>query len=67
MKPCIVCGRLPILTVMHAARALGANSAKILHRTNSGDVSGQRTRGQYTVGYAAVALYNASPGPAAGH
>ncbi len=58
---CTVCGRMPILTVMHAARALGADSARILHRTNSGDVSGSRARGQYTVGYVAAALYSASP------
>ncbi len=62
---CSVCGRMPILTVMHAARALGADTAKILHRTNSGDVSGLRARGQYTVGYVAAALYTASPGPTA--
>jgi AmmeMemoRadiSam system protein B len=54
---CSVCGRMPILTVMHAARALGATSAEILHHTNSGDVSGLRSRGQYTVGYVAAAIY----------
>ena len=63
---CSVCGRMPILVVMHAAHALGANSAMILHRTNSGDVSGLRARGQYTVGYVAAALYNTSPRPDAG-
>lgn len=54
---CTVCGRMPILTAMHAARALGASAAKILHQTNSGDVSGIRSCGQYTVGYVAAALY----------
>ena len=54
---CSVCGRMPILTVMHAARASGATSAEILHHTNSGDVSGLRSRGQYTVGYVAAAIY----------
>lgn len=63
---CTVCGRMPILTAMHAARALGASAAEILHHTNSGDVSGQRSRGQYTVGYAAAAIYLPSPGPSAG-
>ena len=62
---CSVCGRMPILTVMHAARALGAVTAEILHHTNSGDVSGLRSRGQYTVGYVAAALYGPSPQPPA--
>jgi MEMO1 family protein len=52
-----VCGRIPILTVMHAARALGADRARVLHHTNSADVTGQRVPGQYTVGYMAAAIY----------
>jgi MEMO1 family protein len=52
-----VCGRIPILTVLHAAKALGANSVQVLHHTNSGDVTGQRQAGQYTVGYMAAAIY----------
>jgi AmmeMemoRadiSam system protein B len=48
---------MPILTVMHAARALGASAAQVLYHTNSGDVSGIRSRGQYTVGYMAAAVY----------
>jgi AmmeMemoRadiSam system protein B len=52
-----VCGRIPILTVLHAARQLGADAARVLHYTNSGDVTGQRTPGQYTVGYMAAAVY----------
>jgi AmmeMemoRadiSam system protein B len=55
---CSVCGRMPILTVMHAARALGADAAEVLYHTNSGDVTGQHTPGQYTVGYMAAALYD---------
>ncbi|MBN1136753.1 MAG: AmmeMemoRadiSam system protein B [Anaerolineae bacterium] len=51
-----VCGRMPILTVFHAAQALGANQARVLHHTTSGDVTGDRTPGQYTVGYMAAAL-----------
>jgi len=55
-----VCGRLPILTVVHAARALGANAAQILHHTNSAEVTGERRRGQYCVGYMAAAIYQAA-------
>jgi AmmeMemoRadiSam system protein B len=54
---CSVCGRMPILTVLHAARGLGADAVSVLHHTNSGDVTGQRRAGQYTVGYMAAAAY----------
>jgi len=56
---CSVCGRMPILILLHAGQALGADSAKVLHHTNSGDVTGQRWPGQYTVGYMAAAVYRA--------
>lgn len=54
-----VCGRLPILTVVHAARALGADAVQILHHTSSAEVIGERRRGQYCVGYMAAAIYRA--------
>jgi len=54
---CSVCGRIPILTVLQATRALGADSVKVLHHTNSSDVTGQCWTGQYTVGYMAAAIY----------
>jgi len=54
---CSVCGRMPILTALHAARALGADAVKVLHHTNSGEVTGQKWPGQYTVGYMAAAIY----------
>ncbi len=57
---CSVCGRMPILAVLHTARGLGADAAEILHHTNSGDVTGQRWAGQYTVGYMAAAVYISS-------
>jgi AmmeMemoRadiSam system protein B len=53
---CSVCGRMPILTALHAARALGADAVRVLHHTNSGDVTGQRRSGQYTVGYMSAAI-----------
>lgn len=52
-----VCGRMPILTVFYAGQALGADKTKVLYHTNSGDVTGDRGPGQYTVGYMAAALY----------
>jgi AmmeMemoRadiSam system protein B len=52
-----VCGRIPILAMLHAARQLGADATRVLHHTTSGDVTGQRTTGQYTVGYMAAVVY----------
>lgn len=53
---CSVCGRIPVYAMLTAAQALGADQVRILHHTNSGDVTGVRTRGQYTVGYLAAAV-----------
>jgi AmmeMemoRadiSam system protein B len=52
-----VCGRMPILAALHAASALGADAVRVLHHTTSGDVTGDRRPGQYTVGYMAAAIY----------
>jgi len=47
------CGGGPIVTVMRAARGLGAADAKVLRYADSGDVSGDRSS---VVGYAAAVL-----------
>ena len=57
---CTVCGRIPVYAMLTATRALGANGIHILHHTTSGDVTGIRTPGQYTVGYLAAAIYKQS-------
>lgn len=54
---CRACGDAPIVTALLAARALGANRARVLQRTNSGDVTGERDRADYVVGYMAVGVY----------
>lgn len=51
------CGVGPIVTVMLAARALGANRAHLLKYATSADVSGDARR---VVGYAAIAFTKAS-------
>lgn len=51
---CEACGGGPVIAVMLAARELGADKAKVLKYTNSGDVTGDRIR---VVGYMAGALY----------
>jgi len=54
---CSVCGRIPVYAMLTAARALGADKVRILHHTNSGDVTKDWAPGQYTVGYLAAAVY----------
>jgi AmmeMemoRadiSam system protein B len=56
---CQACGGAPVVTALLAAQALGANRAEVLHYTNSGDVTGNRRLGSYTVGYMAAAVYQA--------
>jgi AmmeMemoRadiSam system protein B len=61
MQPgCSVCGRIPMLSVLSAAKSLGSDRVRVLHQTNSGDVTGQRSPGQYTVGYLAAAAVDSS-------
>jgi AmmeMemoRadiSam system protein A len=47
-----------MITAMLAARQLGADSARVLHYANSGDVSGSKAQ---VVGYLAAALYSSRP------
>jgi len=56
---CHACGGAPVVAALLTAQALGANRAKVLHYTNSGDVTGNRRPGSYTVGYMAAAIYRA--------
>lgn len=51
---CEACGGGPVIAVMLAAKALGANRARVLKYANSGDVTGDRWQ---VVGYAAGAIY----------
>ena len=55
------CGKLPILTLMHLARAKGWQ-AKLLDYRTSGDTAGDRSA---VVGYAAIAFFDAQPAKAA--
>ena len=54
------CGGGPVITVMLAARRLGADCAQVLHYENSGDVTGDWSR---VVGYLAAALYESESAP----
>ncbi len=48
------CGAGPLITMMLAAKRLGADRCKVLSYANSGDVTGDRSG---VVGYAAAAVY----------
>ena len=54
-KPDHACGGGPIVSVMRAARALGAHTGRVLRYADSGDVSGDKTA---VVGYMAAAFMN---------
>ncbi|UCD71719.1 MAG: AmmeMemoRadiSam system protein B [Syntrophobacterales bacterium] len=54
---CQACGGGPILVAMMVAQGLGANRGKVLKLTNSGDITGKKTPGNYVVGYMAAVLY----------
>jgi AmmeMemoRadiSam system protein B len=50
------CGDMAIISTLMAAQLTGATHIQVLHRTNSGDVTGTKEPGHYTVGYLAAAL-----------
>ena len=56
---CEACGGGPIISVMLAAKALGANRGKVLQYLNSGDVTGDRSR---VVGYGAGVFFKTMGG-----
>ena len=51
---CEACGGGPIISVMLAAKLMGAREAVVLKYANSGDVTGDRSQ---VVGYLAAAIY----------
>ena len=52
-EPRHACGGGPLVSVLHAARLLGASSSRVLRYADSGDVSGDKTA---VVGYLAAAI-----------
>jgi hypothetical protein len=51
------CGATGLITVLRACQKLGAVGAKVLSYAASGDVTGDKRPGVYTVGYLAAAVY----------
>ena len=52
---CQACGGWPIVTLLLIAEKLGFNRVKLLHHTNSGDVTGDKSG--YIVGYSSFVVY----------
>ena len=53
-EPRHACGGGPMVAVLHAARQLGASTARVLRYADSGDISGDKSS---VVGYVAAAVY----------
>jgi AmmeMemoRadiSam system protein B len=51
------CGATGLVTVFRAAQRRGARGARVLAYASSGDVTGNKRPGTYTVGYLAAAAY----------
>jgi hypothetical protein len=51
------CGATGLVAVLRACRQLGATAAEVLQYTSSGDVTGDRRPGVYTVGYMSVVIH----------
>ncbi len=51
------CGAVGLLAVLETCQMLGATAAQVLQYTNSGEVTGDKRPGTYTVGYLAAAIY----------
>jgi AmmeMemoRadiSam system protein B len=51
------CGATGLVAALAAARRLGGRGAQVLAYTTSGDVTGDKRPGAYTVGYLAAAAY----------
>ncbi len=53
----LACGATGLVAVFRACQQLGARGAKVLAYAASGDVTGDKRPGVYTVGYLAAAVY----------
>ena len=51
------CGDMAIVTTLMTSQLRGANKIRVFYRTNSGEVTGIKEEGQYTVGYMAAGIY----------
>ncbi len=51
------CGGLPVVVALITARKSGYNKIKLLSHTDSAQVTGNKTKGNWTVGYASAIIY----------
>ena len=53
-----MCGGYPVVAAMLTAKKLNRNSLKLLHYTNSAEVTQRKTKGIWTVGYVSAIIYS---------
>ncbi len=53
---CSVCGKIPIITMLICCIKKGANQFHVLNATNSSNVTGEKKKGNYTVGYLSATI-----------
>jgi AmmeMemoRadiSam system protein A len=63
---CQACGGGPMVVAMMVAQGLGAHRGEVLNLTNSGNVTGKKSPGNYVVGYMAAVLYQGAEKTGAG-
>jgi hypothetical protein len=51
-----LCGGFGVVSALILSKELGQNKVKLLKRTNSTEVTGKRTKGLWTVGYASLSV-----------
>ncbi|MDD5128869.1 MAG: AmmeMemoRadiSam system protein B [Candidatus Omnitrophica bacterium] len=56
------CGGFAIVVALNIAKEIGFDQVEILNHTNSAVVTGETSGGQWTVGYASIAIYNPEGG-----
>ena len=53
-----LCGGLPVVTTLYLAKKMRHNTIKLLAHTNSAQVTGNKIKGIWTVGYCSMAIDN---------
>ncbi len=59
LKPydCSVCGKIPVVTMTTTLMHRGAEKCQILHYTNSSEITGEKSPGNYSVGYLSAVIF----------
>mgnify|MGYP001618442073 CR=1 FL=1 len=58
-----MCGGLPVVSAIITAKKSGYDKIKLLSHTDSAEVTGNKTKGNWTVGYASAIIYRENKPP----